>query len=110
MLYLTKKVHFSASHTLKSGAFRGHNYVLEVTLLRTPGERGEASFEFEELTEAIEKKILSQVNCKHLDEKTAENLVKIFWNNLETAFPKGVLYEIRLQKAECETVSYRGEP
>lgn len=102
MLYLTKKVHFSASHTLKSGAVRGHNYVLEVTL------HG-ASLEFEPLTEAIETKILSQVNYKHLDEKTAENLVKIFWKNLETVFPKGALYEIRLQKADSETVSYRGE-
>ena len=118
MVYLTKKVHFSASHVLKSAKPCGHNYILEVTLQGEPDEKTGLFFEFERLAETIEKRILSRVNYKHLDENasflegkipTAENLVKAFWKNLETAFPKGTLYEIKLQQADSETVTYRGE-
>ena len=119
MVYLTKKVRFSASHTLENGSLHGHNYVLEVTLQGTPNRKTGIFFEFERLAETIEKKILSRINYKHLDHKTAylegrdptaENLVKIFWKSLEREFPKGALYEIKLQKADSETVAYRGEP
>ena len=118
MVYLTKKVHFSASHTLKSGSLHGHNYVLEVTIQGEPAKTTGSFFGFERLEETIGEKILAHVHSKHLDGKspflsgedpTAENLVKIFWKNLEPALPKGALYEIKLQKAESETVSYRGE-
>ena len=133
MVYLTKKVHFSASHVLKSQKLslvenerlfgkktspHGHNYTLEVTLRGEPDEKTGIFFDFERLTETLEKKILSRVNSKHLDENssflggmnpTAENLVKAFWRNLESAFPEGTLYEIKLQQADSETVTYRGE-
>ena len=119
MVFLTKKVHFSASRVLKNAKLCGHNYVLEVTLQGEPDEKTGFFFDFERLTETIEKKILSRVNYKHLDGNspflegktpTAENLVKVFWKNLESAFPEGKLYEIKLQQADSETVTYRGEP
>ena len=133
MVYLTKKVHFSASHVLKSAkltpkenektfgkksSLHGHNYILEVTIQGKPDERTGLFFDFARLTETIEQKVLSHVNYKHFDETsfflegmnpTAENLVKAFWKNLEPAFPKGTLYEIKLQQADSETVTYRGE-
>ena len=119
MVYLTKKVHFSASHILKSAKLCGHNYILEVTIQGKPDEKTGIFFAFERLTETIERRILSRVNYKHLNENssflegrnpTAENLVKAFWENLEQAFPKGTLYEIKLQQADSEMVTYRGEP
>ena len=133
MVYLTKKVHFSASHVLRSSRLsshenvrifgkksspHGHNYVLEVTIRGEPNRETGLFLDFERFTETIEKEILSQVNYKHLDENssllegvnpTAENLVRTFWKKLSTAFPKGALYEIKLQQGEGEIVAYRGE-
>ena len=118
MVYLTKKIHFSASQTLKDSKLSGHNYVLEVTVRGQRDEKKGPLLDFEKITRKIEKKILSYVNYKHLEEKspflegkdpTAENLVKVFWKQLEKEFPGGALYEIKLQQAESETVTYRGE-
>ncbi len=104
MIYLTKKVRFSASHTPAGRSPHGHNYVLEVTLRRGEG----AVSDFRRLAEVLDETILKKVNYKHLDE-TEENLVVTFWKALEREFPKGTLYEIKLQRAESETVIYRGE-
>ncbi|MBI4436199.1 MAG: 6-carboxytetrahydropterin synthase [Candidatus Omnitrophica bacterium] len=118
MVYLTKKIHFSASHALKNSKWAGHNYVLEVTVRGRPDEKRGALPDFEKITQKIEKKILSHVNYKHLERAspflegknpTAENLVRAFWKQLEEEFPKGALYEIKLQQADSETVIYRGE-
>lgn len=117
MIYLTHRVPFSASHVL-NGFPHGHNYILEVTLRGEPDPRTGVFLDSKHLTETIETRILSQVNYKHLDERssflegntpTAENLVKAFWKTLEEAFPRGALYEIKLQKLN-EIVSFRGEP
>ena len=133
MVYLTKKVHFSASHVLKNPELsaqenqrlfgkktspHGHNYALEITIRGEPSRETGFFLNFDRFAETIEEKILKQVNYKHLEadssmmkgmNPTAENLVKIFWKTLETAFPKGALYEIKLQQMESETVTYRGE-
>lgn len=133
MVYLTKKVHFSASHVLKNpelserenkrlfgkrGLPHGHNYTLEVTICGEADKKTGFCLDFEHLTETIEREVLSVVNYKHLDENspflggknpTAENLVKTFWKKLEVALPQGSLCEIKLQQKESETVSYRGE-
>lgn len=133
MVYLTKRVHFSASHVLKSPHLsteenarlfgrktfpHGHNYVLEVTLRGEPDPKTGCLFDFERLGGILEAEILSEVNYKHLDENasllkgsnpTAENLVKAFWGKLEKNFPKGALYEIKLEQGEGETVVYRGD-
>lgn len=133
MVYLTKRLHFSASHVLrrealspeenarlfgKKAAPHGHNYTLEVTVRGAPNPQTGFLIDFERLTEMIDKTILSQVNSRHLDEKlpfleganpTAENLACLFWKKLEAALSEGILYEIRLQQGDGESVAYRGE-
>lgn len=133
MVYLTKKVHFSASHVLrnrelseeenkrlfgKKGLPHGHNYTLEVTICGEPDKLTGFCLDFEHLTETIEEAVLSAVHTKHLDENapflegknpTLEFLVKRFWKKLEGVLPKESLCEIKLQQKESETVSYRGE-
>jgi len=132
MVYLTKKIHFSASHALKNpqiseaenrrifgkkSAPHGHNYILEVTIQGEPDRQTGFLMDFEHLTQTIQEKVLSEVNWKHLNENrtllndlppTAENLTKIFWKKLEKALPKGHLYEVRLAQGEGDSVSYRG--
>ncbi len=122
MVYLTKKVRFSASHVLKQPKGKdlphGHNYTLEVTVRGEPDPKSGLLIDFDRLGDAIEKKVLSKVNYKHLDETTpflegkaptAENLVKTFWKGLEHSFPEGTLVEIRLHQGDGETAAYRGE-
>ncbi len=135
MVYLTRRASFSASHRLWSEHLseeenlalyekcanpngHGHNYVLEVTVRGTPDPKTGMLLNLTELKDVMNKQVVDWVDHKHLNYDvpwlegsipTTEVLVITFWKRLERAFPKGLLYEVKLFETENNIASYRGE-
>jgi 6-pyruvoyltetrahydropterin/6-carboxytetrahydropterin synthase len=135
MVYLTRRVSFSASHRLWSKDLsneenlrlyekcanpngHGHNYVLEVTVRGKPDPQTGMVLNLTELKDIINTHVVDWVDHRHLNHDvpwlegcipTTEVLVVKFWERLERAFPKGLLYEVKLHETENNSASYRGE-
>ena len=135
MVYLTRRTSFSASHRLWSEQLsdeenlalyekcanpngHGHNYVLEVTVRGIPHPQTGMVLNLTELKDIINKQVVDWVDHKHLNHDvpwlegsipTTEVLVVKFWERLERAFPRGLLYEVKLFETENNSASYRGE-
>jgi 6-pyruvoyltetrahydropterin/6-carboxytetrahydropterin synthase len=135
MIYLTRRASFSASHRLWSKQLteaenyaiyekcanpngHGHNYVLEVTVRGTPDAQTGMVLNLTELKDALNEQVVQWVDHKHLNYDvpwlegsipTTEVLVVKFWERLVSAFPKGMLYEVKLYETENNVASYRGE-
>ena len=135
MIYVTRRVTFSASHRLfnpglsekeneelfdkcanKNG--HGHNYVMEVTVVGEPQERTGYVVDLKKLKEILKSEIVDKVDHKHLNEDvdflkgiipTAENIAQVFWKVLQPNIPDGRLFSIRLHETENNVVEYRGE-
>jgi 6-pyruvoyltetrahydropterin/6-carboxytetrahydropterin synthase len=136
MLYITKKVMFSASHRLHnpmlsdSDNFRiydkcnnfyghGHNYVLEVTVAGLPNPDTSYLLDLKKLKKIIYQEIVSKVDHKHLNHDviflqniipTVENLSVVFWNILKDKITDGKLHKIKLYESDSSYVEYFGEP
>lgn len=136
MVYVTRRVTFSAAHRLFNPQWsdeenqrifdkcsnprgHGHNYVLEVTVRGVPDPATGYVIDLKRLREIIEEHILAKVDHKNLNEDvdflrgiipTAENLAWAFWQVLEPLIPAGKLHSIRLYESENNFVEYRGEP
>ena len=134
MVYLTRRTTFSASHRLWSKHLsdeenyaiydkcanpngHGHNYILEVTVRGTPDPRTGMVLNLADLKKAINEQVVNWVDHKHLNHDvpwlegcipTTEVLVIKFWERLECAFSKGLLYEVKLYETEHNIASYRG--
>jgi 6-pyruvoyltetrahydropterin/6-carboxytetrahydropterin synthase len=135
MVYLIRRVSFSASHRLWSKQLtesenyaiyekcanpngHGHNYVLEVTVGGTPNPQTGMVLNLTELKDVINEQVVKWVDHKHLNYDvpwlegsipTTEVLVVKFWERLVSAFPKGMLYEVKLYETENNVAIYRGE-
>lgn len=135
MIYLTRRASFSASHRLWSKQLteaenyaiyekcanpngHGHNYVLEVTVRGTPHAQTGMVLNLTELKDAMNEQVVKWVDHKHLNYDvpwlegsipTTEVLVVKFWERLVSAFPQGMLYEVKLYETENNVASYRGE-
>jgi 6-pyruvoyltetrahydropterin/6-carboxytetrahydropterin synthase len=135
MIYVTRRVTFSASHRLFNPRLsekeneelfdkcanrngHGHNYVMEVTVAGEPQERTGYVVDLKRLKEILKLEIVDKVDHKHLNEDvdfmkgiipTAENIAKAFWNILQPKIPDGKLFSIRLRETENNVVEYRGE-
>ncbi len=134
MVYLTRRASFSAAHRLWSEELseeenlalydkcanpngHGHNYVLEVTVQGTPDPRTGMVLNLTELKDIMNTQVVDWVDHKHLNHDvpwlegsipTTEVLVIKFWERLECAFSKGLLYEVKLYETEHNIASYRG--
>ena len=135
MIYITRKVHFSASHRLYNQDFsdakndevfgicnnklgHGHNYELEVTLRgEIPKDTGMV-MDLKELNKVLQREIISKVDHKHLNFDvdfmknvipTAENIAVKFWEILKEKIAEGELYEIKLYESANNFVTYRGK-
>ncbi|GAC1378173.1 MAG: 6-carboxytetrahydropterin synthase [Ktedonobacteraceae bacterium] len=134
MVYLTRRTTFSAAHRLwsqdlteeenislydKCANFNGHghNYILEVTVRGIPDPRTGMILNLTDLKQAINEQVIDWVDHKHLNHDvpwlegcipTTEVLTLKFWERLECALPKGLLYEIKLYETENNIASYRG--
>ena len=135
MVYLTRRVTFSAAHRLWSNALseaeniaiydkcanpngHGHNYVLEVTVRGTPDPHTGMVLNLVALKQAMHEQIIAWVDHKHLNYDvpwlegcipTTEVLTIKFWERLERSLPAGLLYEVKLLETENNSASYRGE-
>lgn len=136
MVYLTRRVTFSASHRLWSKELseeenyaiydkcanpngHGHNYALEVTVQGKPSSQTGMVINLTDLKKIVNEQIIDWVDHKHLNYDvpwlegvipTTEMLVIKFWERLEHSFPEGLLYEVRLHETENNIATYRGEP
>ena len=135
MIYLTRRASFSASHRLWSKQLteaenyaiyekcanpngHGHNYVLEVTVRGISNVQTGMVLNLTELKDAMNEQVVKWVDHKHLNYDvpwlegsipTTEVLVVKFWERLLSAFPKDMLYEVKLYETENNVASYRGE-
>ncbi len=134
MIYLTKRVSFSASHRLWSDHLteaenyntydkcanpngHGHNYILEVTVRGECDEKTGMVINLTDEKKIIHEQIIHWVDHKHLNYDvpwlkgvipTTEILVMKFWQRLEHHFPDGTLYEVKLRETESNSAAYRG--
>lgn len=134
MLYVTKKIEFSASHRLFNPTFtdnmndeifdkcnnffgHGHNYVLEVTVAGLPDPQTGYVIDLKKLKRIIKNEIYDKVDHKHLNYDvaflkgiipTAENLAITFWRILEDKITNGKLYKVRLYESDASFVDYFG--
>ena len=134
MIFITRKIEFSAGHRLFNPDFsdekneatfglcnnpngHGHNYVLEVTLSGEVCEDTGMVFDLKELKKLTQREIIDKVDHKNLNVDvdylkgiipTAENLAIKFWEILEPKITKGQLYEIKLYESERNYVTYKG--
>ena len=134
MLYVTKKIEFSASHRLFNPTFtdnmndeifdkcnnffgHGHNYTLEVTVAGIPNPKTGYVIDLKKLKRIIKSEVIDKVDHKHLNHDvdflkgvipTAENLSVIFWKILDSQITDGKLHKIRLYESENSYVEYLG--
>ena len=134
LVYLTRRMHFSASHRLHSDQLsdaenkkvyglcnnplgHGHNYELEVTV---KGEADAATgmvIDLKDLKMIVQNEIINKVDHKHLNHDvdfmqgivpTAENIVIAFWRQLQDKLPNGELHELKLYETPRNIASYKG--
>ena len=134
MVYLTRRVTFSAAHRLWSNYLseeenfaiydkcanrngHGHNYTLEVTVRGKPDLQTGMVMNLTDMKQVINEQVVKWVDHKHLNHDvpwlegiipTAEVLAIKFWERLAPDF-RGMLYEVTLHETENNTASYRGE-
>ncbi|GDX64017.1 6-carboxy-5,6,7,8-tetrahydropterin synthase [Chlorobiota bacterium] len=136
MVYVTRKMHFSAAHRLFNPTFshekndkifdkcnnpmgHGHNYTMEVTVKGIPDPETGYVIDLKVLRDLIEDHIIEHVDHKHLNHDvsflkgiipTAENLAICFWGILESKITGGILHSIKLFESDANFVEYFGEP
>lgn len=136
MVYVTRKMHFSAAHRLFNPTFshekneqifdkcnnpmgHGHNYTMEVTVKGIPDPQTGYVIDLKLLRDLIEEHIIEHVDHKHLNHDvaflkgiipTAENLAIRFWSILEPKIATGSLHSIKLYESDANFVEYFGEP
>lgn len=135
MVFISRKEHFSASHTLasedlskeqnqelfgKCSNIHGHNYYLEITIAGTPDEITGYVFDLKELKSILKTEILDKVDHQHLNIipmfkgviPTAENIAIIFYNILAPKLkrPNAKLYSVKIYETEKNSVTYIPEP
>jgi 6-pyruvoyltetrahydropterin/6-carboxytetrahydropterin synthase len=136
MVYVTRKVHFSAAHRLCNPTFtdekneaifdkcnnpngHGHNYTLEVTVRGIPDPETGYVIDLKLLRDIVEKEIIDKVDHKHLNYDveflhgiipTAENIAIVFWEIIERNLPIGELHSVKLFESDSNFVEYFGEP
>jgi len=135
LVYLTRRMHFSASHRLHSDKLtdeenenvfglcnnplgHGHNYELEITIKGEPDATTGMVIDLKELKSIVQKEIINKVDHKHLNfdvdfmqgmVPTVENIVVAFWQQLEGKLPNGELHELVLYETPRNLASYKGE-
>ena len=136
MIYITRRMEFSASHRLYNPNFsdekneavygkcnnvngHGHNYLLEVTLRGTIDAETGMVMDLKALKTLLDDVIIDRVDHKHLNYDvdflqglipTAENIVASFWNLLEPRLPANCeLFEMKLWESDNNMAMYRGE-
>ena len=122
MIYVTRKIEFSASHLYHNPALspeenrrifgkcnnphgHGHNYVLEVTVAGTPDSTTGMVLDLKELKEILQREIIERMDHRFLNYEvpelaghipTCENVAALIWKLLEPKITQGKLHRVRL--------------
>jgi len=125
MVYLTRKIEFSASHFYDNPAFspeenrrvfgkcnnphgHGHNYTLEVTVAGEPDPATGMVLDLKELKEILEREVMQRMDHRHLNYEvpelqgqipTCENVARVIFNLLEPRITQGKLHRVRLYES-----------
>jgi len=134
MLFVTRRVQFSASHRLhnpelsparnkelfgpcnnKNG--HGHNYEVEVVVKGRPDPRTGMFINLTQLKAILEEQVVKVANHRSLDRdvpfmkgrlSTTENLAVAIWETVEPRLPAGRLHLVRVRESENNMVEYSG--
>jgi 6-pyruvoyltetrahydropterin/6-carboxytetrahydropterin synthase len=135
MIYVTRRVVFSASHRLYNEKFsdeqneavfdkcnnihgHGHNYVLEVVVAGEVNPDTGYVIDLKKLKKIIKDNVSSKVDHKNLNMDvdflkgvipTAENIAIGIWNELKDKIDEGKLYSVKLYETENNYIEYKGE-
>jgi len=135
MVYLTRVYRFCAAHRLHNPNLsdeenrelfgkcnnphgHGHNYTLEITVKGVPDERTDCLLDIGEMDRAVQEKILDPFDHVYLNLDTeafrsinpsSENMIRTFWEILETRFQPAALHRIRLWETSKSAFDYYGE-
>ena len=122
MVYLTRKIEFSASHRYHNPELsaeenrrifgkcnnphgHGHNYTLEVTVAGEPDPVTGMVLDLKELKEILEREITQRMDHRFLNYEvaelqgqipTCENIARVIWDLLEPKITQGRLHKVRL--------------
>ena len=134
MIYLTRKVEFSASHYYHNPALssednrrlfgkcnnphgHGHNYVLEVTVAGEPDPATGMVIDLKELKQILEREVLAVFDHKFINHEvpqlngripTTENIALTLWQLLDGKIPGARLHHLRLYETPDLFVDYYG--
>lgn len=135
MIYLTRKIEFSASHYYHNPALspeenrrlfgkcanpqgHGHNYVLEVTVAGEPDPQTGMVLDLKELKEILQREVMEVFDHKFINHQvpvlagqipTSENMARAIWQLLEGKINRGRLHHIRLYETPDLFVDYYGD-
>ena len=133
-VYITRQVHFNASHRLHNpGKSRrwnhehygectnphghGHNYVLEVTVAGSPDPDTGYVMNLAQLKDILNEEVVDACDHRNLNEDvpflkgvipSTENLVIAFWQRIEPRIKAGRLHAVRLYETPRNFVEYLG--
>jgi 6-pyruvoyltetrahydropterin/6-carboxytetrahydropterin synthase len=134
MIYLTRKIEFSAAHYYHSPELspeenrrifgklndprgHGHNYVLEVTVAGEPDPVTGMVLDLKELKEILQREVMEVFDHKFINEQvpilrgqvpTTENIACAIWQLLEGKITRGRLHHVRLYETPDLFVDYYG--
>jgi 6-pyruvoyltetrahydropterin/6-carboxytetrahydropterin synthase len=135
MVYLTRRVEFSASHYFDNPEMtpeenrrifgkgnnphgHGHNYTLDVTVVGEVDPRTGMVLDLKDLKKLLEAEVLRLMDHRFLNKEvpvfahkipTTENMAVEIWNLLVSKLPAGKLHRIRLYESSDLYVDYCGE-
>jgi 6-pyruvoyltetrahydropterin/6-carboxytetrahydropterin synthase len=134
MVYLTRKIEFSASHLYHNPALsaeenrrifgkcnnphgHGHNYTLEVTVAGEPDPTTGMVLDLKDLKTILEREIMERMDHRFLNYEvpelkgqipTCENIARAIWKILEPKIRQGRLHKVRLyESADIFAECYR---
>ena len=133
MVYLTRKLCFSAAHQLRveglsdeenrrifgeCSRLHGHNYVLEVTIAGEPDPRTGMVINLFELDAIVKDRVIARLDHRTLHEdveefkttaSTVEMIAKYVWERLHGAVPEARLHRVRVWEDQESFADYCGE-
>ncbi len=135
MVYITRKIEFSASHLYHNPSFsaeenrrifgkcnnphgHGHNYILEVTVAGEPDARTGMVLDLKELKEILQREITDRMDHRFLNYEvpelagqipTCENIATVIWRLLVPEIRQGKLHRVRLYETSDLFVDCYGE-
>ena len=135
MIYLTRRVEFSASHYYHNPEFsaeenrrifgkcnnphgHGHNYILEVTVKGEIDSRSGFVMDLKQLKEIMNREVVDALDHRHLNKEvpefaqqipTSENIAIAIWKRLIPKLKQAQLHRVRLYETADLFVDFYGE-